>query len=51
MALQHGWHESIPPRAVLSDDALLQRVDQQVSRTVPTSMAPLAQLVSWDGKQ
>ena len=49
------WHLSSRKTAPIqtftsSDDALLQQVDEQISRTVPTPMAPLTELVSWDGK-
>ena len=49
------WHWSSRKTAPIeapttSDDALLQQVDEQISRTVPTPMAPLTELVSWDGK-
>ena len=49
------WHFGVHktasrPVAVTADDALLQQVDEQISRTVPTPMAPLTELVSWDGK-
>jgi cbb3-type cytochrome oxidase subunit 3 len=46
-----GAHKTSPMQvARTSDDALLQQVDEQISRTVPTPMAPLTELVSWDGK-
>jgi hypothetical protein len=50
------WHFSVhnsaaSPVRANSDDLLLQQVDEQISRTVPTPMAPLTELVSWDGKQ
>jgi hypothetical protein len=32
-----------------ADAALLQRIDQEVSRTVPGAMQPLTELVSWEG--
>jgi anti-sigma factor RsiW len=35
--------------AAISDAALLKQVDQEVSRTVPSPMEPLVNLVSWDG--
>jgi len=31
-----------------ADAALLQRIDQEVSRTVPGAMQPLTELVSWE---
>jgi hypothetical protein len=49
------WHfrgnKTVPtPAATNFDDALLQQVDEQTSRTVPAPLAPLTELVSWDGK-
>jgi hypothetical protein len=39
-------------RAELARDAiLLQQVDAEVSEAVPTSMAPLVKLVSWDSEK
>jgi hypothetical protein len=35
--------------ALLSDEALFSQLDQEVSRTVPRSMEPLAQMVSPNG--
>ena len=43
-------HQPIVVRvATISDSALLKQVDQDVSRTVPSPMEPLVNLVSWDG--
>jgi len=39
-------------RAELARDAiLLQQVDAEVSEAVPTSMAPLVKLVSWNSEK
>jgi hypothetical protein len=40
-----------PPKTAATanaDAALLAQIDHEVSRTVPDSMEPLTQLVSWD---
>lgn len=43
-----------PPKPAAEDSAadaaLLERVDADVSQTVPDSMAPLVKLVSWNGE-
>lgn len=36
------------PEAPVSDAALLERVDGQVSQTIPTSLAPLDNALSWE---
>jgi hypothetical protein len=36
-------------QAQISDAALMEQVDAEVSETVPDAMAPLTDLVAWDG--
>ncbi|HWF46036.1 MAG TPA: hypothetical protein VG168_03440 [Bryobacteraceae bacterium] len=46
-------HSTAPSaNAMISDRALMSRVDDQISRTVPSAMEPLLQLVEWqsDGR-
>ena len=38
-----------PSARSISDRALMSQVDDQISRTVPTAMEPLLQLVAWQG--
>jgi hypothetical protein len=37
-----------PPRSDISDIALLEQVDDAISEAVPSSLAPLTELDSWD---
>jgi hypothetical protein len=45
--LYHGEHRVADPAA--TDVELLQQVDQALSRSVPSSLKPLGELVSWEG--
>ena len=45
--LHHGEQGAADPAA--TDVELLQQVDQAVSRSVPPSLKPLGELVSWEG--
>ncbi|HEX4229378.1 MAG TPA: hypothetical protein VHZ07_11970 [Bryobacteraceae bacterium] len=40
-------HSPAPAVSAISDRALMSQVDDQISRTVPTAMEPLLQLVEW----
>jgi predicted anti-sigma-YlaC factor YlaD len=50
VTLSFAWrgHEAAPNVAV-TDTAVLEQIDRQVSRAVPRSMEPLLSLVQWDG--
>lgn len=37
------------PVNAISDKALMSQMDEEISRTVPTAMEPLVQLVAWQG--
>jgi len=51
VSLNHSWRKSEPiPQSSTADAVLLEQVDEQISRTVPAPMAPLMELVSYDGK-
>jgi hypothetical protein len=41
----------VPAAVQISDGALIEQVDAEVSETVPDAMAPLTDLVSWDSGQ
>ncbi|HEX4809372.1 MAG TPA: hypothetical protein VH325_10600 [Bryobacteraceae bacterium] len=42
-------HAVLLPDNPITDRALMNEVDDQISRTVPTAMEPLLQLVAWKG--
>ncbi|MGC2657761.1 MAG: hypothetical protein WA324_07270 [Bryobacteraceae bacterium] len=44
-------HPTKPVSAFISDRALMNRVDDEISRTVPTAMDPLLPLVAWQSNE
>lgn len=44
-------HPTKPVPAFISDRALMNRVDDEISRTVPTAMDPLLPLVAWQSNE
>jgi hypothetical protein len=52
LGIRFRQHSAAPSVSAISDRALMSQVDDQISRTVPTAMEPLLQLVEWqsDGR-
>ena len=48
ISLRHPAPPMTTANAADADTALLERVNAEVSQTVPTSLAPLAGVVSWE---